>query len=308
MIHTLIVDSPSYFCAAGNGHVLAKMWFKIFSVFGSAQLEVAAAVQIVLIMWSAARFNWTVGIRDRGLRYLSCAVLMAPCLYWGRQIGSDAIGYILFLSALTHLKTSHLKFIAFASLATLTRFQYIGLFGALFLSRRAWWVPAALVCALAWVVATGWNGMLGMYGKVYKTVEYLECTRLMRTEHISESEFFNLAWGDHTDPFPRPEEGCLKQALSWRTPARILWDHRADYATLLKSKVRESFRFHQIAFFLLMLIAPMTGITHIAFTCLCMYAMILITSSMRYTQYTFMVEMVMIACVIKLYDILKRRK
>ena len=301
MIYTMMADSPNYLAATPNGHFLAQVWYRLFSVFGPAQLELAALAQIALICFSAYKFNKSMGIENKRLRWLSLAILVAPCVLWGRQVGSDALGYSLMLAAMACLGKRNALFVLFASLASVTRFQYIGLFSGLLLYRRMWWVPAVMLTGFAWVGWTGWYGMVGMYGKVYKTVEYVACSVPAKSEHVSHAEYFNLVWGSHDIPGGTATP-CVCAALAGSNVPRVLWQHKGTVAQLIRSKLRFTFRWHQLAFFVLLMLAPFAGIRRVAWVCFGMYAVVILTSSPLYHRYTFMVELVMLSAVIALQD------
>jgi hypothetical protein len=277
------------------------MFYKSFSIFGPLQLELAALVQIVLIVLAAYKFNITLSIRNRNLRYLSLVALCAPCAYWGRQIGSDALGYSLMLYALSYLGKNHLMFFTMALLASITRFQYIALFAGFLAYKRTAWIPAVMAIGLSWVIWTSWHGMFGMYGKVYKTLEYVACSVEHKSEHVSHAEYFNLVWGAHDSP-EGTHSACVSNELLNGPAVKGIWQHRSTFFALISSKLRDACRFHQLALFVVMMLVPIRRIRHVALVSMCMYLTVLLTSSMKYMQYTFMCETVMIAVVIRFYD------
>lgn len=294
MLHKIIPDTPTYLSPISNGHPLAQAYYWLMRPLG---LEAAALVQTGFGLWAAWRFNESLWLNRYGAWLASLGVLWLPALYWGPQIGSDALGYAFFLLALSVVGKPW-KYAIIASLAALTRFQYIALFGGLLTHKRWAWLSVVVAVALGWVAWSGWMGMAGMYGKVYKTVEYLECAKPIKPSDMAEAEFFNMVWGGHYSD-AAANLGCASGTLRTYGTAGTIKRHWKGYLSLLKSKVRYTFRFHALAVFALLLTSV---VWRQAFIFLAMYGFVLLTSTTLYMQYTLGIEAVMISLFIKLYD------
>lgn len=296
MLHSLISDSPTYLASGSNGHPLAQAFYWVMRPFG---LDAAALVQMALIVIGAEKL--TISLKPGyKMGWAIFLVLCAPAFYWGRQIGSDALGYALFLMALSSISKTY-NYGLLATLATLTRFQYIALFAGFLTYKRTAWIPIAMSLGMAWVAWTGWNSMLGMYGKVYKTVEYTACAKPIQPSDMSDAEFFNMVWGGHyIVPMADKNEVCVKTSIQLHKPIGSIWKYRDVYFKLIVSKVRNSFLPHQAL--MLCLLVALSKAWRVGVVCLAMYAFVLLTSTMMYGQYTLMVECVLVALGLKLWE------
>ncbi len=296
MLHALISDSPTYLSGTPNGHPLAQAFYWAMGPFG---LEVAALVQMAFIAYGAECL--TISLKPKWkMGWAIFFVLCAPAFYWGRQIGSDALGYAIFLLALSSLGRPW-EYALLATLATLTRFQYVALFAGLLTYKRTAWLPVVMALGFACVAWTGWQGMFGMYGKVYKTIEYTNCAVPIKPTDMSHAEFFNMVWGGHyITPMANPAEVCVKSAVQIHKPLGAIWAYRDVYWQLLVSKVRGSFLPHQAL--LLLILVALSKSWRVGFVCVAMYAFVLLTSTMMYGQYVLMVECVLVALTLKLWE------
>lgn len=291
MLHVLIPDSRTYLLPDSNAHPIPQLYYWLARPLG---LEAAALGQMALICWAAGWMVKRLGVVR--LQVPLFLLLSVPAWHWGRQIGSDAIGYAFFLLAMAEIG-SHRRYILFAILATLCRAQYVALFAGFLLFRRTAWVAIVTGIGLIWLVGSGWMGTLGYYGKVRKTVDYVAFHADSKPEAMSHAEWFNMAWGGHLPEGMESEQE--RTEIKLYGPLGYLARHWRQVLTLIKSKVRYSFHFHDAALFGLLLSSSMWRETVV---CLAMYAFVILTASPLYYQYTLMVEIMLIALGVKLYE------
>ena len=284
----LIPDSPTYMVAISNGHPLAQMYFNyIPRLIG---YEGAIALQILFCCFAETCFLVR-GLRlTSGWQYLfAIPILTIPTIIWGVQIGSDALGYGLFLLALSYYKKPGV-FIVFVLLASLVRFQYIALLGGLLFF--PWWrcITIIIFGILSCIVMTEWRGTLGMYGRVRKTTEYLVCAS--KPEHMSHAEYFNISWGGH---LPETEPGCADIPIQIKGNTGVMYEHRAELVQLIKSKVRYALN----PLGLPAIIFSVMFEPHISVLCLFVLLFVSIFATPLYMQYTAMITAVLSAVAIK---------
>ena len=291
MIYKFIPDTLGYLGPFSIAHPLPQYFHQFFQRFGEFGFEMAAITQIAFIIYGAILFNKNLEFKNNALSFLSLAVLMSPALYWGRQIGSDALGYGFMLLAFTYLGRSPRAFLIFSVLASLCRLQYLFLFGGFFLSKKSRCYALA-ICVIA---ACAFQDLLGFSGKFYRVHAYLECAAPGKPTHISHAEYFNDAIGG---------DNVLLQIIpkSCSVDNEGLLPHWKMYLRLIGSKIYDAFRFHQIAILVLLLLMPNRTVTNIVKLNLMHYALVILTASLYFQQYTFMIEMTLISVIIRAYE------
>jgi hypothetical protein len=78
--------------------------------------------------------------------------------------------------------------------------------------------------------------------------------------------------------------------------------NKIKFLKLTGSKIYENFRFHQIAFLTSMLIMPFAYLRRITWLNFFHYSVVILFGSPYFQRYTFMIELTLIAVILKLYE------
>ena len=294
MIHSWIADSPWYVqFPVALKHPLPQLFHSTLYNLGWVGLDLAAILQILFIINAAKALTGRLCFADPRLKMLCWAVLASPAILWGRQIGSDALGYAFMLYAFSNIGRTP-RFLFLTVMACLCRHQYVFLLCGLLLNKQTAKYFLAVFFASVFAVALGVKTPTGNL-----LPSYVLCIDWDKKPlGMSHFQYLNLYCGGDRASVQTLPGPCAPKISDYFT-------HFNRFMTVWGSSVYDNFRFHQIAALAFLLAFPYRRTQRIVFLCLCHYALIIFSNSLYFQQYTLMIELCLIACLIRIYEISK---
>ena len=294
MIYVLIPDSPGYIEWVANRPPVVPLLLQIFKIFGPLRFDAFVLFQVSLIVTASLSVIKRLSFDNKLLRNIATFILIGPALYWGIQIGTDAVGYALFLFAIANAGENKYKFILFAVLATLTRWQYVALFAFVILDVK--YIHILIVFLAAMTIGIKIYGLSPM-SRLHPMRIYTNCLYDKKPYHMSHHKFF--------DQFIADQKSVEQYLIPPCTNSNINYTRAA---IVIRSKIYENFRIHQFFIFPLLLLFPIVFVRQSTTLAILMYAMVFIFSSPYHQRYTFMSETILATCIVKIADWIKSRK